>query len=175
MKVPQALAPLKDHWHALNAREQTLVRRAALVIGLALVWWILLAPPLRTLRQAETQRRIVDTQEEKMLKLQDQAKALQAQPRINRDDALRALETSVKQRLGASAQLNIAGDRATVTLRNTPADELAQWLAQTRVNARLLPNEVRLVRSTSASPVNPGSGAPSAAWDGTLVMLVPVQ
>ena len=175
MKVPSVLAPLRDHWYALNGREQTLVRRAALVIGLALIWWTLLAPPLRTLRQAETQRRIVDTQEEKMLELQAQAKALQAQPKINRDDALRALEASVRQRLGATAQLNIAGDRATVTLRNTPANELAQWLAEARLNARLLPNEVRLVRSTGASPVGPATGAPTTAWDGTLVMLLPVQ
>ena len=110
-----------------------------------------------------------------MLKMQDQAKALQAQPKINRDDALRALETSVSQRLGASAQLSIVGDRATVTLRNTPAGNLAQWLAEARLNARLLPNEVRLVRSTGASPASPRSDAPVAAWDGTLVMLLPMQ
>ena len=178
MKMPTVFAPLRDHWHTLNGREQTLVRRAVLVIGLALIWWTLLAPPLRTLRQAENQRSIVDTQEEKMLKLQAQAKALQAQPKINRDDALRALEASVRQRLGATAQLNIVGDRATVTLRNTPANELAQWLAEARLNARLLPNEVRLVRSTGASPassVSPAAGAPTTAWDGTLVMLLPAQ
>ena len=188
MKVFSAMAPLQDHWRSLNPREQILIRRAALLIGLALLWWTLLAPPLRTLRQAESQQRIVELQDEQMLKLQDQAKSLQAQPKINRDDALRALEASLKQRLGASAQLNIVGDRATITLRNTPADELAQWLAQVRLTARLVPNEVRLVKSTGvlglsspAAPVNTANTAPIApitplaAWDGTLVLMLPLQ
>lgn len=181
MKMPTALAPLQDYWRALDAREQTLIRRAAILVGLALLWWTLLAPPLRTLSQAEAQQRIVDMQGEKMLKLQDQAKVLQAQPKINRDDALRALEASVKQRLGASAQLNVVGDRATVMLRNTPADALAQWLAQARLNARTIPSEVRLVRSTSTNLANSTaianapSGASVAAWDGSLVLMLPVQ
>lgn len=103
-----------------------------------------------------------------MQSLQAQAQALQSQPKIGHDEALRALEASVKQGLGASAQLNVVGDRATVTLRNTPADALAEWLAQARVNARAIPSEARLVRNTS-NPTDP------AVWDGTLVLSLPAQ
>ena len=167
MKVADALAPFQVRWQALGQREQTLIRSAALLLGLALLWWVLLAPPLRTLRQVEAQQRSLDAQWQKMQGLRAQAQALQAQPRVSRDDALRALQASVKL-LGASAQLSVVGDRATVTLRNTPADALAQWLAQARANAGAIPDEARLVRNVS-SPAGP------AAWDGMLVLRLPVQ
>ena len=175
MKLPAAFSPLQARWQTLGAREQTLLRSAAAVIGLALVWWVLIAPPLRTLRQADALQRSLDTQAQKMQVLQAQALALQAQPKLSREDALRALDASVKQRLGPSAQLNVLGDRVTVTLKSTPADALAQWLVQARVNARAIPSEARLVRSASpATPTAPGSRAP-VAWDGTLVLSLPAQ
>ena len=43
-----ALTPLSARWQRLAAREQTLVLLAAAVIGLALLWWLLLAPALQT-------------------------------------------------------------------------------------------------------------------------------
>lgn len=166
MKIATTLAPLQAHWRGLGPREQSLVRAAALLVGLALLWWVLIAPALGTLRQAEAQQRSLDAQWQRVQGLQAQAQAMQSQPKMGYDDSLRALQASVKQGLGASAQLNVVGDRATVTLRNTPADALAQWLAQARVNARAIPSEARLVRST-ASPAGP------AAWDGTLVLSLP--
>lgn len=159
---------LQARWRALDAREQTLLASAAVLIGLALLWWLLIAPPLQTLRQADAQQRSLDAQLQKMQTLQAQAQALISQPKINREDALRALEASVKQRLGVSAQINTVGDRATVTLRNTPADALSQWLTQARVNARAIPADVRLTRNVST----PGG---LAAWDGTLVLALPAQ
>ena len=167
MKIADALAPLQARWQVLGQREQTLLRSAALLVGLALLWWVLMAPPLRTLRQAEAQQRSLDAQWPKMQGLRAQAQTLQSQPRISRDDALRALQASVKL-LGTSAQLSVVGDRATVTLRNTPADALAQWLAQARANAGAIPDEARLVRNAS----NPNG---SAAWDGMLILRLPVQ
>lgn len=159
MNMPAALAPLQARWRTLEPREQLLVSGAAVLVGLALVWWLLIAPPLRVLRLADAQQRSLDLQLQKMQDLQAQAQALQSQTRMSRSDSLRALEVSVKQRLGAGAQLNVIGDRATVTLRHVPADALAQWLVQARVNARAIPGEVRLVRSTGAAPGAPGSSA----------------
>ncbi len=167
MKVALA-SQLQARWRALDAREQTLTGSAAILVGLALLWWLLIAPPLQTLRQADAQQRSLESQLQKMLGLQAQAQALISQPKINRDDALRALEASVKQRLGTTAQINTVGDRATVTLRNTPADALSQWLTQARINARAIPADVRLTRNVSTP------GGP-AAWDGTLVLALPAQ
>ena len=175
MKLPAALSPLQARWLMLGAREQTLLHIAAAVVGLAFVWWVLIAPPLRTLRQADALQIVLDTQAQKMQALQAQAQALQSQPKLSRDDALRALDASIKQRLGPSAQLSALGDRVTVTLKSTPADALAQWLVQARVNARAIPSEARLVRSANvAPPATPGS-RPSVSWDGTLVLSLPAQ
>ena len=165
MKIAGALAPLQARWSQLDSRERTLVIAAMSVVGVALLWWIGVSPALNTLRQADAQQRALAAQVQKMQSLQAQAQAIQSQPKISRDDAMRALEASVKE-LGASAQLNVAGDRATVTLRNTPAEQLARWLAQARVNARAIPSEARLTRS-AASPGGP------AAWDGTVVLSLP--
>jgi general secretion pathway protein M len=169
MTPPPALRALAARWHALNPREQTLLRSAAFLSGLALLWWLALAPALGTLRQAENQHQALETQWQQMQGLQAEARALQAEPRIGHDDALRALETSVRQSLGASAQLQVTGDRATLSLRSVPAGALAQWLAQARVNARAIPAEARLTRSPATAAAGP------ASWDGTLVLNLPAR
>ncbi|MCJ0764936.1 type II secretion system protein GspM [Variovorax terrae] len=161
MKLPPAV---QARWNALAVREKSLLLGAAALVAAALLWWLALAPALRTLGAAEAQHRSLDAQLQHMLSLQAQAQALQSQPKLGYDEALRALETSVKQRLGATAQLSVLGDRATVTLRGTPADALAQWLAQARINARALPTDARLTRT-----------AAGASWDGTLVLSLPAR
>jgi general secretion pathway protein M len=161
---------LRHFWDKLAPREKSLVVGTAVLVGAALLWWVLLAPALQTLRSAERQHAELDLQWQRMRSLQAEAQALQSSPKISYDDALRALESSVRQRLGAGAQLNVAGDRATVTLKGTSADALAQWLAQARINARALPAEARLVRSAPAA----GQDA-AVAWDGTLVLSLPAR
>ncbi len=51
-----------------------------------------------------------------MQALQAQAQALQAQPRQGYDEALRALEQTIRQRFGATARYSIAAERVTITL-----------------------------------------------------------
>jgi general secretion pathway protein M len=154
-------ALLKARWEGLAAREKMLTAGAAALVVVALVWLVLLGPALATLRSAETQRRALDEQLRQMQALQAQAQALQAQPRQNHDDAVRLLELSVRQRLGASARILVAGDRATVTLMGTAPDALAQWLSQARINARALPSEARIARNAAG------------LWEGTLVLALP--
>jgi general secretion pathway protein M len=168
MKVANALSPLRDRWTAANPREQRLIRSAVVLISLALVWWLLVAPPLRTLSQGQTEQTSLTMQWQKMQALRAQALALQAVRKISRDEALRALDAAVRQQFGAAAQLSVLGENATITLRNAPADALAQWLPLARVNARALPSEVRLTRTTPPSPEQ-------AVWSGTLVMSLPPQ
>lgn len=170
MNLPASLqaplqAPLQARWRSLAPREQNGVLLATGLVGLALLWWVLLAPALQLWRNAETQHRSLDTQLQKMQSLQAQAQALQAQPRLGTEEALRALQTSVKQHLGNAAQLNVSGERATVTLKGASAEALAQWLTQTRINARLVPSEARLSRSAASA----------ASWDGTLVLALPAR
>lgn len=173
---------LGARWDALAPRERRLAGWAIALIVLALAWWLALAPALRTLGLAQAEHARLDAQLRQMSTLAAQAKALQGQPKASRDDALRALESSVRQQLGPNAQLSSAGagDGATVMLRGVPAEALAQWLAQARGNARALPSEVHLTRAQPA-PQPAGATAGNAQeparlrWDGTLVMSLPAR
>ena len=101
---------LKARWATLEVRERRMVYAAAALVALALLWWIALAPALRTLSAAPAEHAQLDAQLQQMATLQARAKALQSQPRLNRDDAMRALETSVRESLGTSnAQLMASG------------------------------------------------------------------
>lgn len=156
-------AALSEAWQGLAPREKLLTAAAAGLVLFALLWWLAVAPALSTLRGADEQHRQLDAQLSRMLALQQQAKALQAQPKQNYDESLRLLESAVRQRLGTTARMVVTGERVTLTLTATPPDALASWLAQARVNARALPSEARLTRS------------PSGGWDGTVVLTLPPQ
>ena len=155
------LQDLRTRWAGLAPREQALVAAAAALVTLALLWWLAIGPAVATLRSAETQHRALDTQLQHMRRLQAQARAMQAQPKLNHDEAMRQLETAIRQQLGVSARYAIAGERVTITLTNTPPQALAQWLSQVRANARAIPGEAKLARNATGG------------WDGSLVLTLP--
>lgn len=174
---------LRARWAAMAPRERQLVTGAVVLVMLALVWWVALAPALGTLSAARTEHARLNAQLQQMSTLQAQAKALQALPRANHDESLRALESSVRQSLGTSAQVVNAGDAANVSMRAAPADVLAQWLAAARSNARAVPREVHLTRAAagvtppalpgvSATPATPGA-PPGPNRPGTLSQPAP--
>ena len=154
---------LRSRWATLAPREQALVAAAAALVALALLWWVALAPAIGTLRAAPEQHRSLDGQLQHMRRLQAQARAMQSQPRQGRDESLRQLEAAIREQLGVSARYSIAGSRVTITLANTPAPALAEWLSQVRTNARAIPGEARLTRN------------PTGGWDGTLVLALPAR
>lgn len=148
----------------LSARERRLVGLAAAVVVLGALWWLAVAPAWQTLRQATARHAALDAQLARMQQLAATADALRASSTTappGRDDALRALETATAG-LGATGQIAVLGDRATLTLRGAAPQALAQWLAQVRINARLLPIESRLVRDGGAG-----------GWNGTVVVAGP--
>ena len=175
---PDTFAALRARWQALAPREQTLVLAASALVALAVLWWLAVAPALATLRAAPARHAALDAQLQRMQALQAEAQQLLAAPRQARGDAVGTLRAALTQRLGNTAQLNVVGDRATVTLKGAPADALAQWPPQARSNARAAPVEARLVRSaatsTAAATATLGNPAPPMPrWDGTLVLVLP--
>jgi general secretion pathway protein M len=152
---------LRARWAAFAPREKAMVAVAAAVVGLALVWMIFIGPALATLHTADEQRRTLDTQIARMLAMQTQAQAMQSQPKVGRDETIRQLELSVRQRLGTTARTMISGDRVTVTLTGAPADTLAQWLSQVRAAAHALPAEAHMNRNANGT------------WEGTIVLALP--
>jgi general secretion pathway protein M len=149
-----------SYWRQLKMSERRLILTAFWLILAALVWWLAIAPALKTIKEAPAQDRGLDAQLQSMRILSTEAKSLQSQPKLGLDEAQKALQSTVSQRFGSTAQLNLAGEHATLTLKNANPQELAQWLTQARVNARALPAEAKLNRN--------GEG-----WDGTLVLNLP--
>lgn len=154
-------AALRARWAALVPREKIMVAAATTLVAVVLVWAIAVAPALNVLRSSRQQQLQLDAQLQQMLVLQQQARALQSQPKLGRDEAQRLLEQSLRQRLGVSARLVYNGDRATITLTGTAPDALANWLTQARVDARALPSEARLTRNANG------------LWEGTIVLSLP--
>jgi general secretion pathway protein M len=162
--LAQALAPLQQTLAGLQPRERRAVTLALWVVGLGLLWWIAIAPAWSTLSQAPARQARLDAQLSQMRGMAASAQALRgtnAQP-PSRDTVLRALDQATGE-LGASGQISVLGERATLTLNNATPEALAQWLQQVRINARLVPVEAKLNR--------PASGAP--AWSGTLMVSGP--
>lgn len=158
---------LASQWTRLDARERRLVTLAATVVVLALVWWLALAPAISTLRMAGEQRLALEVQAQQMQRLQDEAEKLKALPKLGQTEALKALETAVQQRLGSAGKMSVVGGRATVSLKEVPADALAAYLADARANARATPVEARLTRAPGSAPGTP------ARWNGTLALSLP--
>jgi general secretion pathway protein M len=170
---------LKVRWVSLAAREQLLVGSAALLVLVALIWWLAIAPAWQIFRSAPAQHVQIDTQLQSMRALAAEATSLRAQRTLTYDEALRNLENSVKQSLGAGALLSVSDSRASLTLKGVNADALAQWLSQARINARVVPTEARLQRGAiiAPAPAAPTSAATSSGttWDGTLVLSLPAR
>lgn len=165
-RTPLFLEAIQSYWRQMKPREKRLTLIAGSFVFLAVLWWLALAPAIKTIRQAPEQQRKLDGQLQIMQGMSSEAKALQNQPKLGLDDAQAALQSSVTQRFGSTAQLSVSGERATLTLKNANPQELAQWLTQARVNARAVPSEVKLSRSANAT-------AGKVAWDGTLVLSLP--
>jgi general secretion pathway protein M len=169
MSLPPSIQSLQARWAQLAAREKNLLGLAAVLVLATVLWQLSLAPALATLRTADAQARALNAQLQQMRAMQTQAQALQQQPALGSDEALRALTLATQQTLGATAKLATAGDRTSITLQGAPADALAQWLVQARLNARSVPAEARLVRAVA--PGAPGG----ATWNGVLVMQLPAR
>jgi general secretion pathway protein M len=149
-----------SYWRQLKVNERRLILMALWVILSALLWLFAIAPALKIIKEAPEQHHALDAKLQNMRTLAVEAKTLQSQPKLAFDDAQKALQSAVTQRFGSAAQLNLTGERASLTLKNANPQELAQWLTQARVNARALPSEAKLNRN--------GDG-----WDGTLVLNLP--
>lgn len=167
----QAQLALRLRWQALSAREQGLLTWGATLLAGALLWWVALAPALRTVSEAPAQQAALDAQWQQLQELQAQAQSLQQQPRMTHAEALRALQTSTTELLGASAQLHTVGERSTVTFKAVSANALSSWLSQVRTQARALPVQAQFKRSAVADGGATGSGAPT--WSGSVVLSLP--
>ncbi len=164
------LSQIRARFDRLQSRERYLVGFGTLLVAGAAIWWLLLAGPIAWLAQAPKLHARADAQLASMQSLAAQAKSIQAAPRVSSFDALKALDVAAKERFGATAELRVVGDRATLTLKSASPQALADFLAVARTDARALPSEVKLQRNVPNQSV---VGSPvSSTWDGSLALTV---
>ncbi|MDR7331037.1 type II secretion system protein GspM [Roseateles asaccharophilus] len=144
-QLAQARAQATAKWQTLGERERFLVGGVAVLLGLLLVWLVLLAPALRTQRTAPLELDKLELQLQQMQAQAQEARALRAAPSVPAAQAQAALQASVDH-LGTIARLNLAGNRATVTLNGIAPAALQAWLGEVRSAARARPVEAQLTR-----------------------------
>lgn len=153
---------VRARWAALAARERRGVLLAAAVLGLALVWFVALAPALRSLKTVATQSAALAADIDRMQALQARAKALQTKPALAPQESLRSLQAAAGK-LGASVSLQVVGEQATLTIKKLGALPMGQWLSP-QTGPGLSPIEAHLKRDT---------GSVEPVWSGTLIYRLP--
>jgi general secretion pathway protein M len=137
-------------WGQRSPREKGLLGVGALVLLLAGLWGLALAPALRTWQEAPAQQARLDAQTQTLQRLQAQAKSLQKSTLISRNESVQWLEKSTSE-LGSGAKISVQGERATLSLEAAPPEAVARWLTSARERALALPIQAQLQHSTGAN------------------------
>jgi general secretion pathway protein M len=147
-------------WQGLAKRERRLIGSATLVVVLALLWWVALAPALRTLQRAPALLDAAEVQLQAMQRLASEARDLRAVTPVSNEQAANVLKAATT-RLGDKARLSLQGDRAVLTLAGVSSVALRDWLSEARSGARARTIEANLTRGTSGltGTVTVGLGA----------------
>ena len=135
-------------WLGRTPRERQAVVVVVLVLVLFALWSLLVAPALRTVREAPAQLDRLDAQYQQMQRIAGEATTLRGASRVSPTQAAAALKAAT-DRLGGNARLALQGDRATLTLTGVNAEALRAWLNEARSGARARPVEAQLTRGTS--------------------------
>ena len=163
--ISSKLAQFKQYWQQLNPRDRRIWLVVFVAISLCLLWLIAIAPAMNTLRNTPDLHRKLDAQLESMQRISAEAKSLQKQPKLSLDDAQKALQNTVTQRLGSNGQISITGNRAMLTLKNATPQSVAEFLTEARINAHAIPQEAKITRSN----------APITSWDGSMTLTLPAK
>ena len=138
-------APWRARWRALGTRERRGIVFAAWALGLLLLWGLAIAPAWRTVRAAPGQLDLLDAQLQQMQRLANEARELRAIAPLGAAQAGAALRAATEP-LGSAGRLQMAGDRATLSLTGINGTQLREWLTEARSAARARPLEANLTR-----------------------------
>lgn len=138
-------APARAQWQHMAPRERLAAQVGLGALVLLLTWLLLLAPALRTLREAPAKRAQLEAQLQEMQAMALEARELRAQPPVSGAQALTALQAA-SDHLGSSARLVVTGERATLNLTGISPEALQAWLVEVRSAARARPVEAQLQR-----------------------------
>jgi general secretion pathway protein M len=155
-------APWRQRWQALSQRERRIALTLIWAVALVLLWFVAVAPALRSVRTAPARLDELDAQLQQMQRLATETAALRALPPVGGLQSQSALKAATDA-LGPAARLTLGGDRATISFTNATGTQVRDWLAEVRSAARVRPIEANLTRgpqgySGSVIVQMPGSG-----------------
>lgn len=133
-------------WRERAERERWALGMLAGALALLLIWSLGLHPALKTLHDAPLAIQQLDTELEHMRVLAIEADRLRQTPSVSSTQSEAALRAATS-RLGEQVNLNLQGERATVSLTDVPGWALAAWLSEVRVGARARPESAQLTKS----------------------------
>ncbi len=136
-------APAAAWWQGLAARERRMLGWAAVLVGVALLWWVALQPAWHTLAQAPLDHERLDAQLQQMQREAAETQQLRAMPPLPADQAAEALRAAT-DRLGSKARLVLQSERATITFTGVGSTALRDWLNEARAGAHARPVEANL-------------------------------
>lgn len=142
----QAWSQVGTYWEKLAERERRMVAFAALVLGGALLWFVLINPALKKISESRSQLAAMDAQWTQMQDDASKARALRQASPVSPPEAEAALRAAT-DRLGKDARLTVQGDRATLNFTGLQGAALASWLGEVRSGARARATEASLARS----------------------------
>jgi general secretion pathway protein M len=132
-------------WQARATRERQALAAVLLVLALFFIWSLLLAPALRTVREAPAQLDRLDAQLQQMQRVAAESSALRSVAPVSNAQAALALKAA-SDRLGERGRLTLQGDRASLAFTGVDTDALRAWLLEVRSGARARPVEAQLQR-----------------------------
>ena len=138
-------AQASSAWRARAPRERIALAAAAAGLILLVVWALLVAPALATLRTAPLQRESLETQLLQMRGMAAEVRELRNTTPVAAAQAGLAIKTAA-ERYGDKVRLTLQADRALITLINISPEQLRALLVEVRSAARARPVEAQLNR-----------------------------
>lgn len=153
-------ATWQAQWARMSPRERAMVALAAVAVGLTLLIVLGVRPAWNQLQKGPARLQQLDTELQAVQRAALEAQALRQVAPVPAAQAQAALQAATAT-LGAQAQLNVQGERATVQFQEVPAEALIHWLGEARRAARARPVQAQLQRGASG---NHYSGTVVLAW-----------
>jgi len=138
-------AGLRQRWQALLPRERRLLRTAAGLAAVAVLWWLGLQPALRIRQQAHSELPRLQAQLQTMQALQKQVAQLHTQTALEPAQA-QALFAQACRTHGIPETVLQADGPTTVQMHGVPPQAVGLWLTELRTSAHVLPIRVQLRR-----------------------------
>lgn len=151
---------MNTFWEQRNPRERQLLGLGGAVLAVAFLWFVAIAPALQTYRASGSAHAKLDTELAQMQRMAAQAAKLKEMPRANAA-AVQSWIDGATKKLG-KATASVQGGRVQVSFTGASPEALADFLAEGRGKAQLVPSEAHWEKSVNPATANP-------QWDGNIV------